>query len=76
MEVGGGEGARQREETRGPFCGAGQDVKVMSLSIKSAVLLAWAGRFPGFLREWYHYVVLRDLSLSLLFELRQAEASS
>lgn len=42
--VGGGEGERERAPgERGAFHGAGQHVKVMSLSIRSAGPLAWVG---------------------------------
>lgn len=39
----GKEGERKRESTWGTFYGAGQDMKVMSLSIRSAGPLAWVG---------------------------------
>lgn len=69
--VGGGERERERERkgesTLGAFHGAGQDVKVMSLSIRSDGPLAWVGSISVFLKEWYHETLSRHLGFFVQF---------
>lgn len=70
--VGGGDGERERAPggQGGAFHGAGQDVKVVSLSIRSAGPLAWVGWGAFvFLKEWYHEMLSRHLSVSLFLRL-------
>ncbi len=68
---GGGRWERERERGRehpGAFHGAGQDVKVMSLSIRSAGPLAWVGYICVSLKEQYHEILSRHLSVSLFIQ--------
>lgn len=64
-----GEGEKEKgREHPGGFHGAGQDVKVMSLSIRSAGPSARVGCVP--VREHYHEMLSRHPSISLFLQLR------